>query len=83
MRTCLSAGVVESGRRLDGHGGHGTVADLGARVAPPPGLAQLFRLGRLASEVAAPHHLLRGRLASEPACDQDLLRRRRLSPFIQ
>lgn len=80
LSTCLSAGVVESGRRLDGHGGDGAVADLGARVATSARLGQLLRLGRLATEVAAAHHFLGRRLAPETASDQDLLGRRRLSP---
>ena len=83
MRTCLSAGVVEGGRGLDRHGGDGAVADLSARVAPSARLGQLLRLRRLASEVAAAHHLLRRRLAPESPRDQDLLRRRRLAPNFQ
>ena len=78
LSTCLSAGVIKGGRCLHGHGGDGSVADLGARVAPPSGARHLLRLGRLAAEVAAAHHLFGGRLAPEAARDQDLLRRRRL-----
>ncbi len=80
IHTCLSARVVESGRRFDRHSGDGAVADLGARVAPSARFRQLLRLGRLASEVSAAHHLLGGRLASETAGDEDLFRRRRLPP---
>ena len=78
--TCLSAGVVESGRGFDRHGGDGAVADLGAGIATSARFGQLFRLGRLAAEVAAAHHLFGGRLATETAGDEDLFRRRRLPP---
>ena len=79
-RTCLSARVVEGGRRLDGHRVDGTVADLGAGIASSARPRHLLRLGRLSAEVAASHHLLRGGLAPESAGYQDLFRRRRLSP---
>ena len=82
-RTCLSAGVVERGRGLDGHGVDGTVADLGAGIASAARPRHLLRLGRLAAEVAAAHHLLRGGLAPESAGDQDLLRCGRLSPVTK
>lgn len=80
MCTCLSAGVVKGGRRFNGHRSDGPIADLGARIATSPRFGQFLRLGRLASEVAAAHHLLGRRLAPETASDQDLLGRRRLSP---
>lgn len=35
-RLCLSASVVEGGRRFNGHRGNGAVADLGARIATAP-----------------------------------------------
>ena len=82
-RTCLSARVVEGGRRLDGHRVDGTVADLGAGIASSARPRHLLRLGRLSAEVAAAHHLLRGGLAPESAGYQDLFRRRRLSPVTK
>lgn len=78
--TCLGGRVVKGGRGFDGHGGDGAVADLSAGIATSARLRQFLRLGRLAAEVAAAHHLLGRRLAPEAASDQDLLGRRRLSP---
>ena len=64
--TCLCGGVVDDAGRLDGHGGHGAVQDLGGRVAAAPAPRRLLQHGRLAAEVATPDDVLCGRLATKP-----------------
>lgn len=80
--TCLCARVVKGGRGFDRHRGDSAVRDLGARIPATASLGHLLRLGGLATEVAAAHHLLRGGLSSEAAGDKDLFRRCRLPPVV-
>lgn len=79
LLTRLSARVVEGGCRLDSHRGDSSITDLSAWITPASGPWHLFWLGRLATEVATSHHLLRSRLAPKSASDKDILGCRRLT----